>query len=137
MKKWFLDFQAHGELGDTQVGVYADFASAKKSSIWTGGNKVNLFNATPGDLEGWHFRGNVKPTHNLIFGAGYGEMKNKDNLAALFVGNKTRQWQIGAEYEVYQNFVIALIYNNTKVTPNVGVGSTTTKTTLLDIEALI
>ncbi|RMG58884.1 MAG: hypothetical protein D6717_02220 [Gammaproteobacteria bacterium] len=137
MKKWFLDFQAHGELGDTQVGVYADFASAKKSSVFTGGNKVNLFNTTAGDLEGWHFRANVKPLHNLIFGAGYGEMKNKDNLAALFTGTKARQWQVGAEYEVYQNFVISLIYNNTKVTPNVGLGSTTTKTTLLDIEALI
>ena len=138
MKKWFLDFQAHGELGDTQVGVYADFASAKKSSLAAlGGNKVNLFNTTAGDLEGWHFRANVKPTHNLIFGAGYGEMKNKDNLAVGFVGSKARQWQIGAEYEVYQNFVIALIYNNTKVTPNLGVGSTTTKTTTLDIEALI
>ncbi len=138
MKKWFLDFQAHGELGDTQVGVYADFASAKKSSAAAGtGNKVNLFNMTPGDLEGWHFRANIKPLHNVIFGAGYGELKNKNNLAALFIGAKQRQWQVGAEYEVYQNFVISLIYNNTKVTPNIGVGSVTTKTTLLDIEALI
>jgi len=131
MKKWFIDAQAHGEMGDTQIGLYADFASASASTA----TETNLFNTATGDLEGWHVRGNIKPTHNLIFGAGFGELKTK-NSAGLINGSKTTQWQIAAEYEVYQNFVIALIYNNSKVAPAVG-ASTTTKTTTLDIEALI
>ncbi|RMH60656.1 MAG: hypothetical protein D6678_05295 [Zetaproteobacteria bacterium] len=126
MKKFFVDAQAQGELGDTQIGVYADWASADASNA----AELNLFNpSTAGKLQGWSIRANIKPLHNIIIGGGAGELKT--------VGaSKTSQWQIGAEYEVYQNFVISLIYNNTDVTPVGGV-TTTTKTTLLDVEALI
>ncbi|RME40882.1 MAG: hypothetical protein D6794_01470, partial [Deltaproteobacteria bacterium] len=128
MKKWGLDLQAHGELGDTQIGVYADYASAAAP----GANEFNLFNqagtTTSGALKGWSVRANVKPVHNIIVGAGFGNLK--DNTF------KQDQWQIGVEYELYQNFVFSLIYNNTKVTPTGGVAATT-KTTLLDIEALL
>ena len=124
MKKWFIDGQLQGEIGDIGIGFYADYANAAASTA----TKINTFNTTTSAMKGYSARIEVKPTHNIIVGGGIGQLKN--------AASKTAQWQVAAEYEIYQNFVIALIYNNTKVTPVGGVGSTT-KTTVLDIEALL
>jgi len=70
--------------------------------------------------------------HNVILQAGLGSLRQGTGIAVT----KTNQLQVGAEYELYQNFVINLTYNNTKVTPGVGI-ATTTKTTTLDFEALL
>ncbi|MDQ7012233.1 MAG: hypothetical protein Q9M29_10450 [Mariprofundaceae bacterium] len=124
MKKWGVDFQVQGEMGDTGFDFYADYASAAASTA----TELNLYNSgTTGTLKGYSFRGDVKPLHNVIIGAGYGSLK--DNVT------KTTRWQIAAEYEIYQNFVAALIYNSRKV--KVGGVSTTTNTTTIDIEALM
>ena len=126
LKKWFIDAQLQGEIGDIGIGFYADYANAAATAA--GGTKVNLFNTSASAMKGYSARVEVKPTHNIIVGGGIGQLKN--------AASKTAQWQLAAEYEIYQNFVVALIYNNTKVTPVGGVG-TTTKTTTLDIEALL
>jgi hypothetical protein len=128
MKKWMIDAQAQGEIGDMGFAAYADYASASAPGV----GEINLFNPAgtlaSGNLHGYSFRALLKPTHTVIVSAGVGELK--DNLT------KTRQWQISGEYELYQNFVIALIYNNSKMTPALGLASTT-KTLTLDIEALL
>ncbi len=128
MKKWMIDLQAQGEVGNTQIGVYADYANAAEA----GKNEFNPFNPAgfgAGALKGYSFRANVKPLHNMIFQAGYGQLKDNNS--------KTTQYQIGAEYELYQNFVIALVYNNSKAKTIATGLSATTKTTTLDIEALL
>ncbi len=119
MKKWMFDAQAQGEVGGMELGVYADYSSASASTA----TKENLFNPLLVDVTGYSVRANIKPLHNWIFQAGYG------SLGAT--NAKRKQWQVAAEYEFYQNFVIALIYNNSKV------NAVTTTTTTLDIEALM
>ncbi|RMF47682.1 MAG: hypothetical protein D6751_02120 [Deltaproteobacteria bacterium] len=131
LKRWGLEAALEGEMGDTQFGVYADYASAAKSS----GNSVNLYNGFNAarqskTVNGWSIRGTVKPVHNLVLGLGYGQLKR--GLTGD-VTNKTLH--VAAEYEFYQNFVVALTYTDEK---GVGfVNGATTKTTLLDIEALL
>jgi len=124
MKRWGVEASLEGEMGDTQFGVYADYANAAASSA----TKTNLFNLDPlNALKGWGIRATVKPLHNVVFGAGYGSMKTG------VVKDKT--FHIGAEYEIYQNFVVALTYTDSK---NVNGGTTTqNKLTALDIEALL
>lgn len=123
MKRWGLEASLEGDLGDTQVGLYVDYANAGKSSL----SKTNLFNTdTVNNLKGWGVRGTVKPLHNVVLLAGYGSMK---------ATAKDTTFHVGAEYEFYQNFVIALTYTDVKNT--VANVSTHTKTTLLDIEALL
>jgi hypothetical protein len=128
MKKWMIDAQVQGEIGDMGFAAYADYASASAPGV----GEYNLFNkggtVASGNLHGYSFRALLKPTHTVIVSAGVGELK--DNAS------KTRQWQISGEYEIYQNFVVALIYNNSKMTPALGLASTT-KTLTLDIEALL
>ncbi|GAV20067.1 hypothetical protein MMIC_P1029 [Mariprofundus micogutta] len=123
MKRWVIDGQLQGEIGDVGIGFYADYANAAASTL----TQTNLFNGLLVANKGYSARVEVKPTHNIIVGGGIGNMKAGTT--------KTTQWQVGAEYEVYQNFVLALIYNNTKV-DTAGV-ATTTKTTTIDIEALL
>ncbi|RMF46905.1 MAG: hypothetical protein D6751_03865, partial [Deltaproteobacteria bacterium] len=119
MKRWGVEASLEGEMGDTQFGLYADYASAGASST----AKTNVFNTdTVNALKGFGIRGTVKPIHNLVLGAGYSSMK---------ATTKTKTFMVGAEFEVYQNFVIALTYTNEKA------GTTTTKTTVLDVEALL
>ncbi|MFQ5344560.1 MAG: hypothetical protein ACE5DZ_01215 [Mariprofundus sp.] len=123
MKRWGLEASLEGDLGDTQVGLYVDYANAGTSSV----SKTNLFNTdTVNNLKGWGVRGTVKPLHNVVLLAGYGSMK---------AAAKDTTFHVGAEYEFYQNFVIALTYTDKKTTlANV---STHSKKTLLDIEALL
>jgi len=124
LNRWGIDGQLEGEMGHTQFGLYADYASAGKSTA----TKTNGYNLSTVDvLKGFGIHGTVKPLHNVVFGAGYGELK----LGAT----KTKTYNIAAEYEIYQNFVVALSYTNQKVTT--GAASVSTKTTLLDVEALM
>ncbi|MDQ6997838.1 MAG: hypothetical protein Q9M17_03910, partial [Mariprofundus sp.] len=129
MKKWMIDFQAQGELGDMQVGIYADYAKAGAGTA----TRANLFSKLGGESSGYSVRANIKPLHTVIVNAGFGIMRDADLLGAV---TKTTQFQVGAEYEIYQNFVVALIYNNTKSTTAANF-VTKTKTTTLDIEALL
>jgi len=133
MKKWDIDFQAQGELGDMQVGVYADYGKASAN----GAGKTNIFSKFGGESSGYSLRASLKPLHTVIIGGGFGIMKNSG--AAGTAVEKVSQFQVAAEYEIYQNFIVALIYNNTKTT-NVGNAAGVTskvKTTTIDIEALL
>jgi len=118
MNRWGVDAQLEGEIGDASFGLYADYANAKGSTT-----KVNVYNLAAVSNKGWGIRATVKPLHNLIFGAGFGSMKAGTA--------KVDNMMIGAEYEIYQNFVIALTYESSKA------GAVTTKTTTVDIEALM
>jgi len=130
MKKWAIDFQVQGEMNDVGFDFYADYASSDSNT--TGGTKFNLFNndgvlGQAGKLDGWSVRGDIKPLHNVIFGAAYGKLSNDLN--------DRKQWQIAAEYELFQNMTVSLIYRS--VDETIGGVSSKTSTTTLDIEALM
>jgi len=127
MKKWMVDFQAQGSVGDMLVGIYADYAQA-------GASATNVFTAGTGKSDGFSIRGNATVVHGVILGAGYGIMNTR--LTAGATPTKLTQWQISGEYEIYQNFVVFATYNNSKTVGPLGV-STTTKSTTIDIEALL
>jgi len=117
-KRTGVDVQAFGEVGDMQIGVFADWATAPSSS------NSNVYNASTTDSRtGYSLRATVKPTHNLIFLAGIGQ----DKTGAA----KTDKTLVGVEYEMYQNGVINFTYGSEKA------GGTTTKTTALEFELLI
>ncbi len=121
-KRTGIDAQALGEVGDMQIGVFADWATAPAGTA----TATNAYNASLTDSRtGYSLRATVKPTHNLIFLAGLGQ--DKTGTAKL---DKTL---VGVEYEMYQNGVINLTYGSDKdSTTNV-----TTKTTGLEFELLI
>lgn len=122
LKRYGIDAQLEGEIGHTSFGLYADYANAGSSSA----TKTNGYNASlTNSLTGWGIHGTVKPLHNVVLGAGYGEMK---------LITKVTRYNVAAEYEIYQNFVVALTY---EVQKDKAVGGLTTKTTLLDVEALM
>ena len=129
MSRWGIDAQLEGEVGHTSFGLYADYANAKATSA----TKLNAYNTGVNARKGFGIRGTVKPLHNLILGAGFGSMKGGD--AVVGANRKDDIWSVGAEYELYQNFVFALTYTDAKATA--GGVSAKTKTTLLDIEALL
>jgi len=119
-KRFGIDAQVQGELGDTQYGVYADYASAKAST----GTQTNVYNTDPvSSRTGFSIRATVKPLHNVILMAGVGE----DKTGVL----KTTKFATGVEYELYQNAVINLTYDSTKL------GAVTTKNYGLDFEFLM
>ncbi len=128
MEKWVVDFQIQGELADMGFDVYAEYSSAAAHGL----GEHNYYNSdtslmTIGTLEGYSLRADIKPLHNVIFGAGFGRLSNDLN--------KRTQWQVAAEYELYQNMTISLIHRQAKTT--VAGLSTKVKTTTLDIEALM
>lgn len=121
-KRTGLDVQALGEVGDMQIGVFADYATAPASSA----TATNLYNASLTDPRtGYSLRATVKPTHNLIFLAGLGQ--DKTGAAKI---DKTL---IGVEFEAYQNGVINFTYGADKDSST----NVTTKTTSLEFELLI
>jgi hypothetical protein len=130
MKKWWIDAQAEGEIGETSIGTYADYSSAAASTA----TKQNLYNAVASKLSGYSVRANIKPLHNVVLGAGFGALKQAANGAVAEV--KTDHFMVGAEYEVYQNFIVALTYDSVNAKTTGGTNTKTT-TTLLDIEALM
>jgi hypothetical protein len=130
MARYGVEASLEGEMGHTSFGLYADYASAKKSSA----AKLNAYNtSTLNARKGYGIRGTVKPLHNVILGLGYGSMKDGD--AVLNDNRKDTIMSVGVEYEIYQNFVVAVTYTDVKNT--VAGASTKTKTTLIDIEALL
>ena len=120
-KRTGIDFQAQGEVADMQIGVYADYATAPAGSATT----ANAYNASiKDDRTGYSFRATLKPTHNIVLLAGVGQDK---------VGPGTvDKTLVGFEYEVYQNFVVAVTQDSEKIS-----GAGTTDTTLIDIELLL
>ncbi len=128
MKKQFVDVQVQGGVGDVQLGFYADYATAKASTA----TEANLYNLATTDLKGYSARATVKPLHNVVAILGYGVM---DNGAVGATVAKAKTMLFGAEYELAQNFVVAL--TNSSTTGAGFVSGNKNNTWLLDIEALM
>lgn len=145
MNLWFIDAQAQGEIGDTSIGLYADYASTKDKVATNvlanvfGAMGPHAATARADKTDGWSFRATVKPLHNIILGAGYGQTTYKP---AGLTGGKRKAWQIAGTYEIYQNAELTLSYNDTKLDAGYQVAGAVgqaldTKTTTLLFEALM
>ncbi|MDQ6995116.1 MAG: hypothetical protein Q9M18_05925, partial [Mariprofundaceae bacterium] len=122
MSRLGIDVQLQGEMGDMPIGFYADYSSAKGSTA----TSVNLYNPNAGTMSGFSARATVKPVNNIVGILGFGSYKTGA------VGATTDSTvMFGAEYEMYQNGVIALTYTSAKA------AAVTTNTTLLDVEFLM
>ncbi len=103
-KRFGIDAQVQGELGDTQYGIYADYASAKASTA----TQANVYNPSLlNSRTGYSIRATVKPLHNVILMVGAGQ--DKVGIA------KQNKIATGIEYELYQNAVINLTYDTSKL----------------------
>ncbi len=135
---WFIDAQVQGEAGDVQYGVYADYAVApSKAPNADGLGNYLAGGAANTKLSGFSIRGAVKPVHNIVAMIGYGALKQTNNQPAVGQPGSVTQKStlVGVEYELYQNAVIALIYENTK-NANFTPGAKNTRTRL-EWEALM
>jgi hypothetical protein len=156
---WFIDAQAQGAVGNTSIGVYADYAHTKAkdnvaynvfgSNPMSGGAVAGGPGTTAGDkTNGWSIRATVKPIPQWVFEAGYGE--TKASLAAAdplnVAGNdyKNKIWQIGGQYELYQNVNLKLMYEDQQIGTGYGIyaapaagGNQKVKTTTFELDALM
>ena len=156
---WWIDAQAQGQLGNTTIGLYADYAHTKaKANV-----AYNVFGANPisqviagtgtaataGDkTDGWSLRATIKPIPQWVFEAGYGETKEKP-VTATALNTKSKIWQVGGQYELYQNVNLKLMYEDQKIGAGYGLygggaGTAITanqtqdiKTTTLELDALM
>ncbi len=146
--KW-LDLQLQGDMGDASYGIYADWVATKSKGV-SGGVSNNIFAAgaagavgagagADAKVDGFGIRAEVKPLHNVMFGVGY--MSTKTTYATLAAATaagaatqapKFTRTHLAATYEIYQNMELTLSYNNDSVS-----GGNKTKTTLVDLEALM
>ena len=148
---WWIDGQAQGSIGNTTVGVYADYAhtKAKTNVLYNvfGANPMNTARAAGDKTDGWSLRATVKPIPQWVFEAGYGETKEKPAVATA-LNTKSKIWQIGGQYELYQNVNLKLMYEDQKVGAGYGLyGGTAAqgalnrtqdiKTTTLELDALM
>jgi len=102
-KRFGIDAQIQGEMGDMSYGIYADYASAKSSTA----TETNVYNPNPlNNRTGYSIRATVKPIHNVILMAGIGQDKTGVT--------KETKFATGLEYELYQNAVINLTYDTSK-----------------------
>ena len=144
----FVDLQMQGEVGDTSVGVYADWAHAKgKSAVAGGTTRGNFYGASPDGVtantagnkwDGYSIRAEAKPLEHVLFGIGYGYQKftngvttNADDVKKIF--------HLAATYEIYQNFELNLVYNSTRLNGGTKAAptSSTTRETILEFEAVM
>jgi hypothetical protein len=159
---WYIDGQAQGSVGTTTIGVYADYAHTKALS----GVTYNVFGANPlttqsggasaitgtadpvaGDkTNGFSLRATIKPIPQWVFEAGYGE--TKETLAtASALNTKNKIWQIGGQYELYQNVNLKLMYEDQKIGAGYGLNDQagtpatatdqTVRTTTFELDALM
>jgi hypothetical protein len=124
-KRTGIDVQALGEVGDMQIGVFADWATAAAGSATV----ANVFNTSTKDARtGYSFRVSVKPMAQWIFLAGIGSDTQGVANAATVTTDKVL---VGVEYELYQNFAVQLSYNSDDN------GTTKNEKTVIDLELLI
>jgi len=137
---WWIDAQAQGDLGNTSIGVYADYAHTKGKT----GAANQVFSATAGTAganadktDGFSIRATVKPIPQWVFEAGYGQTKWSPTVGT---SAKTKIWQVGGQYEFYQNVNLKLMYEDQKYDngyPGSVAPGNTIKTTTLELDALM
>ncbi len=136
----FFDFQAMGEVGDTSVGVFADYATAKSAAAIAGQLSHDMSNLADGTkFTGYSIRTTVEPIHNAIFSIGYGKQTLKNFVALGAVDQDTTFLTVGASYSFYQNLELALTHQIQTITNtgNVAGNATKIKTTMLQFEAVM
>jgi len=147
MDMQFVDAQIQGEVGDMSVGVYGDWAHAKGKSSTVGtanfyGGQINTTTNDKGDYNAYSIRGEIKPLDRVLFGIGYGYQKSSPGGVATDITVKT--FHLAATYEIYQNFEFNVVFDNAKQNDQTGaslnntaLGSETTRTTVIEVEALL
>ena len=105
----FLDFQAHGEVGGKELGIYAQHAKAPASDSSTRLNSYNekVLGATQGDRKAWSLGADYSVIpHILSIGAAY---RAGDTGAATT--NKENATTLTAVYDLAQNIALHLDYS--------------------------
>jgi len=152
MNMQFVDLQAQGELGHMSVGVYADWAHAKGETsaapnvgIATGsgnfyGSIVDEAGNTVANTAGKKFdafsiRGEIEPIERVLLGIGYGYKQ----LSQGVPGDITvKTFHLAATYIVYQNMELNVVFDSAKLNdPTAALASSTTRTVVLEVEALM
>ncbi|RMD61877.1 hypothetical protein D6833_07645 [Candidatus Parcubacteria bacterium] len=129
--------------------MYADWAHAKgktganttrlKAATATLVNNAGVGNFYGGGVtagqkwDGYSVRATVEPIERVVALIGYGY--NKTATANPATDVKNTMFQIGAQYAIYQNMEVKLVYNSTKTTT--GNVSSKVNTTTLEVEALM
>jgi len=140
----FVDVQLQGEVGDMSVGIYGDWAHAKgrTSAAGTGNfyGRTAAFavgavaNTVGNKYDAFSIRATLEPISRIVLLAGYGYQKVTQ--AGAVSDGTIKQFQLGANYALYQNMELSVVYNNNKTTKITNVG-TTTRTTTFQVEALM
>ena len=126
MNLQFIDAQAQGQIGDMNVGIYADWAHAKGKTaghglqpLNGGGNFYGSFsygNSTVGNTSGktynaYSIRVNLEPVNRILIGAGFGYQK----LSGFTQGAMSKKiFHLAATYVLYQNINLNITFNNNK-----------------------
>jgi len=137
MDMQFLDGQLQGDLGDMSVGIYADWAHAKGTAAGNimGAQDVGGLLNSGDKFDAFSLRATIEPVSGWTVGAGYGYRKT--DLAPITPGVvnpasvKHQVFTAALAYQLYQNSIISLNYNNDKQTLGNGT-ATNVKTTVLD-----
>ncbi len=124
--KTFFDFQAHGEVGGKEIGIYAQHAKAPHTT-----GAMNAYNGTAACAAGAACNPDKKATtigvdysvipHSLHIGAAY---MNADTGAAA-ASNGLKTWTLNAVYDMYQNVALHAWYNSYSGSSRAAAGSVT------------
>ncbi len=143
MNLQFVDFQMQGDVGDMSVALLADWAHANgKTGVGSATLPNNFYGGgvTNGqDFDAFGVRLEIKPFHSALFGVGYGYNKTSQVAGSLNAESVVKTLHLAATYQIYQNFELNLVFDSART--NAGTiavpTSTTTRTTVLEFEALM
>jgi len=133
MRMQFLDAQAQGTISDMPVGIYADWAHAKGTTM---GNLMGAQDSSVGLLKtGDQFnaaslRATIKPVTGLSFALGYGYRELQAGARTGNTNNKHKVTDVAVSYQLYQNSILSLKYSSDRQT--IGNAGYTVNTTSLD-----
>jgi len=140
MNLQFVDAQMQGDIGDMSVGFYADWvhANGKTSSAGTG----NFYGGSildGQDYDGFSIRGEIEPLDRLLLGVGYGYNKTTQVAGSANAESTVKTFHLAATYTIYQNMDLNVVYKDAQTDAGTTAAptSTTTRTTLVEVEALM
>jgi hypothetical protein len=98
-----VDFQAFGQLGGKDIGIYATYARAPGSPV---GGTANVYNAAVNARTAWTIGADYSVIpHTLHIGAAY---RGADNGAVAPAANKDNAFTVTAVYDLTQNVALHL-----------------------------